>query len=113
MKDLKIKPDDSTYQVLRKLSSTPQRYCHVYDIDNEEENRLYGKMHEFLWNMHKDGLIEYERSKDDTNYMLAKIKMKGIDWYKDRKHTRIHLILTILALISGMTAAITGIIQLL
>ncbi|HLO91335.1 MAG TPA: hypothetical protein VK172_09235 [Lentimicrobium sp.] len=69
-------------------------------------------MHDFLWTMHKDGLIEYGRSMDDTNYMLAKIRMKGIDWYKDRKHTRINSFLTVLALVAGMIAAITGVLQL-
>lgn len=97
-----IKPGDDRIKILRKLKNC-EGITIVYDLDDPVENAEYSVIHNLMWKIQKDGLIEYGRNIYGVgNFMTASITFQGVEWLRHRRNTMVILITSVIAAIGAI-----------
>lgn len=104
-----IKPGDDRIKILRKLRNC-EGITIVYNLDDPVELAEYSVIHNLMWRIQKDGLIEYSRNLYGVgNFMTACITFQGVEWLRQRRNTMVLIITSVIAAIGAVFTIVQAI----
>ena len=95
----RIKPSDGWFVIILKLYIIRDKTL-VYDAKIPEQDKLYRRVHNLLWKIAGDGLIDYNGDQtEDHIFMYAQITRAGRKWVRKLAEKAFYILCTLAGII--------------